>query len=63
MRAATPATTAKSTTTLDCLTEQAAARVLGYTQEKWDNPENIAIQPDSFDKGWDELTAREQVSE
>ena len=53
MCAATPATTAKITATLDCLTERAAAQVLGYDQASWDDPS-------SSTKQWGSLSSEEK---
>ena len=60
MRAATPATTAKTTTKPACKNERAAAEALGYDQQSWDNPDNTDIQPISFEKEWDELSPKEK---
>ena len=62
MCAATPTTTAKITTTLDCLTERAAAQVLGYNQESWDTYDNIDIQPASYGMEWKDLTSEEKAA-
>ena len=53
MCSATPATTAKITATLDCLTERAAAQVLGYDQASWGDPS-------SSTKQWGSLSSEEK---
>ena len=45
-----------------CNSEQAAARVLGFTQVSWDNLSGQEKQPISFDKNWMALTQHEQAA-
>ena len=42
--------------------EQAAAKVLGYTQVSWDNISGEEKQPSSTEKYWDELTEQERAA-
>ena len=62
MCAATPANTAKTATTLDCLTERGAAELLGYNRESWDTYDNIDIQPASYGKAWKDLSSEEKAA-
>ena len=57
-----PATTAKTATTPVCLTERAAAQVLGYNQESWDTYDNIDIQPASYGMEWKDLSSEEKAA-
>ena len=45
-----------------CKKEQAAARVLGYTQASWDNDSGLEKQPASNNKYWDQLTRDERAA-
>ena len=46
---------------LECYSEQDAAKVLGFTQSTWDNLSGKEPQPFSLDKVWDELTNEERA--
>ena len=45
-----------------CKEEQAAARVLGYTQASWDNDSRQEKQPASSNKYWNQLTHDERAA-
>ena len=42
--------------------EQAAARVLGFTQASWDNASGLEKQPPSTLKKWDQLTFQQRAA-
>ena len=45
-----------------CLTEQDAARALGYTEDTWDNLSGMETQPLSESKTWSQLTDTERAA-
>ena len=48
------------TSTVGCKSEQAAARLLGYSQRSWDNISGKEKQPSSGYKYWSKLTVQEK---
>ena len=45
-----------------CISEQAAAKALGYTQVSWEDVSGKERQPSHTDKSWLQLTAQEKAA-
>ena len=50
------------TVTATQLSQQQAAKLLGYTQISWDNASGKEAQPASVSKKWTDLTAQERLA-
>ena len=54
--------TARTGTTMQQLSQQQAALLLGYTQVSWDNKSGNEAQPASASKKWTDLTSQERFA-
>ena len=52
--------TARAGTTIQLMSQQQAATMLGYTRVSWDNKSGNEAQPTSASKKWNELTTQER---